>query len=219
MYEHKWIDGSAVELPVGKVVCVGRNYAEHARELGNDVPAEPLLFIKPATALRDLNAPVMLPVGRGEVHHEVEIVVLIGAPLTDATPQAAQAAIAGYAVGLDLTLRELQSRLKERGEPWEKAKSFDGAAPVSGFVDARGVSTRQNLAVSLEVNDQVRQHGHSGQMLFPIFPLVAEISRHFTLLPGDVVYTGTPAGVAPLVSGDQLVAKLGNFLALRTSVA
>lgn len=219
MYQHKWIDGSAVELPVGKVVCVGRNYAEHARELGNDVPAEPLLFIKPATALRDLNAPVMLPVGRGEVHHEVEIVVLIGAPLTDATPQAAQAAIAGYAVGLDLTLRELQSRLKERGEPWEKAKSFDGAAPVSGFVDARGVSTRQNLAVSLEVNDQVRQHGHSGQMLFPIFPLVAEISRHFTLLPGDVVYTGTPAGVAPLVSGDQLVAKLGNFLALRTSVA
>lgn len=219
MYEHKWIDGSAVELPVGKVVCVGRNYAEHARELGNDVPAEPLLFIKPATALRDLNAPVMLPVGRGEVHHEVEIVVLIGAPLTDATPQAAQAAIAGYAVGLDLTLRELQSRLKERGEPWEKAKSFDGAAPVSGFVDARGVSTRQNLAVSLEVNNQVRQHGHSGQMLFPIFPLVAEISRHFTLLPGDVVYTGTPAGVAPLVSGDQLVAKLGNFLALRTSVA
>ena len=219
MYEHKWIDGSAVELPVGKVVCVGRNYAEHARELGNDVPAEPLLFIKPATALRDLNAPVMLPVGRGEVHHEVEIVVLIGAPLTDATPQAAQAAIAGYAVGLDLTLRELQSRLKERGEPWEKAKSFDGAAPVSGFVDARGVSTRQNLAVSLEVNDQVRQHGHSGQMLFPIFPLVAEISRHFTLLPGDVVYTGTPAGVAPLMSGDQLVAKLGNFLALRTSVA
>ncbi|MCK0537061.1 fumarylacetoacetate hydrolase family protein [Alcanivorax quisquiliarum] len=219
MYEHKWIDGSAVELPVGKVVCVGRNYAEHARELGNDVPAEPLLFIKPATALRDLNAPVMLPVGRGEVHHEVEIVVLIGTPLTDATPQAAQAAIAGYAVGLDLTLRELQSRLKERGEPWEKAKSFDGAAPVSGFVDARGVSTRQNLAVSLEVNNQVRQHGHSGQMLFPIFPLVAEISRHFTLLPGDVVYTGTPAGVAPLVSGDQLVAKLGNFLALRTSVA
>lgn len=219
MYEHKWIDGSAVELPVGKVVCVGRNYAEHARELGNDVPAEPLLFIKPATALRDLNAPVMLPVGRGEVHHEVEIVVLIGAPLTDATPQAAQAAIAGYAVGLDLTLRELQSRLKERGEPWEKAKSFDGAAPVSGFVDARGVSTRQNLAVSLEVNNQVRQHGHSGQMLFPIFPLVAEISRHFTLLPGDVVYTGTPAGVAPLMSGDQLVAKLGNFLALRTSVA
>lgn len=219
MYQHKWIDGSAVELPVGKVVCVGRNYAEHARELGNEVPAEPLLFIKPATALCDLNAPVVLPHGRGEVHHEVEIVVLIGAPLTDATPQEAQAAIAGYAVGLDLTLRELQSRLKERGEPWEKAKSFDGAAPVSGFVDARGVSTRQNLAVSLEVNDEVRQHGHSGQMLFPIFPLVAEISRHFTLLPGDVVYTGTPAGVGPLASGDQLVAKLGNFLALRTSVA
>lgn len=219
MYEHKWIDGSAVELPVGKVVCVGRNYAEHARELGNEVPSEPLLFIKPATALRDLNQPIVLPVGRGAVHHEVEIVVLIGAPLSSATPADAQAAIAGYAVGLDLTLRELQAHLKERGEPWEKAKSFDGAAPVSGFIDARGVSTRQNLAVSLEVNDQVRQHGHSGQMLFPIFPLVAEISRHFTLLPGDVVYTGTPAGVGPLASGDQLVAKFGNFLALRTTVA
>ncbi|WP_238582919.1 fumarylacetoacetate hydrolase family protein [Isoalcanivorax pacificus] len=219
MYVHKWIDGSEIGLPVGKAVCVGRNYAEHARELGNEVPTEPLLFIKPATALCDLNEPLVLPQDRGAVHHEVEIVVLIGAPLTRASVDEAHAAIAGYGVGLDLTLRDVQNALKEKAQPWEKAKAFDGAAPVSGFVEARGVSTRQNLSIMLEVNDDVRQHGHSGQMLFPIFPLVAEISRHFTLLPGDLVYTGTPAGVGPLASGDRLVVKLGNFLAVRTSVA
>ena len=123
MYRHKWIDGSEIELPVGKAVCVGRNYAEHARELGNEVPAEPLLFIKPATALCDLNKPLLVPQDRGAVHHEIEIVVLIGAPLANASADEAHAAIVGYGVGLDLTLRDLQDALKEKSQPWEKAKA------------------------------------------------------------------------------------------------
>lgn len=218
-YQHKWIDGSPVDLPVGKVVCVGRNYAEHARELGNEVPTEPVLFMKPATALCSLDAPVVIPQGQGTVHHEVEMVVLIGAPLRDASEEDAKKAIVGYGIGLDLTLRDVQDRLKAGGLPWERAKAFDGSAPVSGMIDARGVSTRQNLDVMLDVNDAVRQYGHTGQMLFPTFPLVAEISRHFTLMPGDLVFTGTPKGVGPLEVGDRLAIRLGNFLVIRTEVA
>lgn len=217
-YQHTWIDGAPVDLPVGKVVCVGRNYADHARELGNEVPAEPVLFMKPATALCHLDAPIQMPEGCGAVHHEVEMAVLIGAALTHASVDEAREAVVAYGIGLDLTLRDVQDQLKAKGLPWEKAKAFDGSAPMSGWIAARGVSTRQNLDVLLEVNDTVRQYGHTGQMLFPVFPLVAEISRHFTLLPGDMVLTGTPKGVGPLHSGDRLAARLGNFLMVRTEV-
>ncbi|MEY1662854.1 fumarylacetoacetate hydrolase family protein [Isoalcanivorax beigongshangi] len=218
MYQHHWMDGTPIDLPLGKAVCVGRNYAEHARELGNEVPEQPLLFMKPSTALCDLAAPLVLPKDQGEVHHEVEIVVLIGETLRNANAEQAHAAIVGYGIGLDLTLRDVQSELKAKGQPWEKAKAFDGSAALSGFVYAPGVSTRQNLSLFLEVNDSLRQQGHTGQMLFPIFPLVAEISRHFTLLPGDVVFTGTPAGVGPLVAGDRFSARLGNFMVVNGQV-
>ncbi|KZX88026.1 isomerase/hydrolase, partial [Alcanivorax sp. HI0013] len=127
--------------------------------------------------------------------------------------------IAGYGVGLDLTLREVQNTLKEKGHPWERAKAFDGAAPVSGFIDARGISVKQKLNVTLEINDEVRQHGHTGQMLFPTFELISEISQTFTLEPGDLVFTGTPAGVGPLNSGDKFTARLGNIIQVFGSVA
>lgn len=218
-YLHRWIDGSEMDLPVGKVVCVGRNYAEHARELGNEVPSEPLLFMKGANALCSLHEPLSLPKGQGEVHHEVEMVVMIGKRLCGETDlEKIRYSIAAYGVGLDLTLRDVQSRLKEKGQPWERAKAFDGAAPVSGFVDARGVSVRQNLEVSLEINGDTRQHGHTGQMLFPTFELLADINQVFTLEPGDLVFTGTPAGVGPLNSGDTFTARLGNILQVFGSV-
>lgn len=219
-YIHRWIDGSEMDIPVGKAVCVGRNYAEHAHELGNEIPSEPMLFMKAANALRSLHEPIVLPEGQGEVHHEVEMVVMIGERLSGETDlEKIRYAIAAYGIGLDLTLRDVQSRLKEKRHPWERSKSFDGAAPVSGFVDARGVSVRQNLEVSLEINDQMRQHGHTGQMLFPTFELIADINRVFTLEPGDLVFTGTPAGVGPLQRGDRLTARLGNILQVFTSVA
>ncbi len=218
-YVHRWIDGSAMDQPVGKIVCVGRNYADHARELGNEVPSQPLLFMKGANALRSLHEPLVLPEGQGEVHHEVEMVVMIGKRLRGETDlETIRYSIAAYGIGLDLTLRDVQSRLKEKGQPWERAKAFDGAAPVSGFVDARGISVRQNLEVSLEINGETRQHGHTGQMLFPTFELLADINRVFTLEPGDLVFTGTPAGVGPLVSGDRFTARLGNILQVFGSV-
>lgn len=219
-YLHRWIDGSEMDLPVGKIVCVGRNYADHARELGNEVPESPLLFMKGANALCSLHHPLALPQGQGEVHHEVEMVVMIGKRLAAETDlEVIRYSIAAYGIGLDLTLREVQSRLKEKGHPWERAKAFDGSAPVSGFVDARGISVRQNLDVSLEINDEIRQHGDTGQMLFPTFELIAEINRTFTLEPGDLVFTGTPAGVGPLREGDAFTARLGNILQVFGRVA
>lgn len=219
-YLHRWIDGSTMDMPVGKVVCVGRNYAEHARELGNEVPEQPLLFMKPASALVSLHEPVVLPKGQGEVHHEVEMVVMVGETLSGETdPDWVRYAIAAYGVGLDLTLRDLQNTLKAKGHPWERAKAFDGAAPVSGFVDARGISVRQNLEVSLEINGETRQHGHTGQMLFPTFELIAHISQTFRLDPGDLIFTGTPSGVAALNTGDKLTARLGNIIQVFSEIA
>lgn len=217
-YAHHWINGEPVELPVGKAVCVGRNYAEHAKELGNAIPEAPLLFIKPATALRALANNIVLPENLGEVHHEIEITVLIGSPLKNATEEQAKAAIHGYGVGLDLTLRDVQNELKAKGYPWERAKAFDGSGMLSQWVEARGISTRQHIAIGLEVNGELRQEGHSGQMLFSIAALLAEISQCFTLEPGDLVFTGTPSGVAALHRGDELALRLGNFFIATTQV-
>lgn len=217
-YAHRWINGEPIDLPVGKAVCVGRNYAEHAQELGNEVPEAPLLFMKPATALRALADGIVLPEGLGEVHHEVEITVLLGKPLSHASEEEAREAIAAYGVGLDLTLRDVQSQLKAKGHPWERAKAFDGSGMLSQWVEARGISTRQHIAIGLEVNGKLRQEGHSGEMLFPIIPLIAAMSQHFTLEPGDVIFTGTPSGVGPLEQGDKLALRLGNFFIATTQV-
>lgn len=217
-YAHHWVNGEPVDLPVGKAVCVGRNYAEHAKELGNTVPEAPLLFIKPTTALRALADNIVLPEGLGEVHHEIEITLLIGSSLKNANVEQAKAAICGYGVGLDLTLRDVQNELKAKGHPWERAKAFDGSGMLSQWVDARGISTRQHIAIGLEVNGELRQEGHSGQMLFPIAALLAEMSQSFTLEPGDVVFTGTPSGVAALHRGDELALRLGNFFIATTQV-
>jgi 2-keto-4-pentenoate hydratase/2-oxohepta-3-ene-1,7-dioic acid hydratase in catechol pathway len=202
------LDGRSFPSPVGKIVCVGRNYAAHAAELNNAVPDAPLLFIKPATAAVPLAPGFSIPVGRGAVHHETELAVLIGAPLTNAGADAARAAVAGIGIALDLTLRDVQEQLKRDGHPWERAKAFDGAYPVAPFVSAPAVDL-QGLTVSLWRNGALQQHGNTAQMLFPVISLLCEISRSFTLLPGDIVSTGTPAGVGPLAHGDQLIAVLG----------
>ena len=218
-YIHRFDDGAAFHWPLGKVVCVGRNYAEHAKELNNPIPAEPILFIKPATAVQAFSAPVRWPAGRGECHHEVEIAVLIGEPLKDASPEEAVKAVAGYGVALDLTLRDLQSKLKEKGHPWEIAKAFDGACPLSPFVRPGQIRDLADIHLSLSINESIRQDGNSSQMLTPIPQLLSYISQHFTLEPGDVVLTGTPAGVGPLQLGDQLRAELVGVLSAETSVA
>lgn len=207
-YQHRYLDGSPLDLPVGKVVCIGRNYLEHIRELNNAVPETPILFMKPATSLLDLDEPIRLPVGRGECHHEVELAVLIGQELRNADLETARPAVAGYGIALDLTLRDLQNELKKKGHPWEVAKAFDGSCPLSPFLKPEALADPQATDLALRVNGELRQQGNTRQMMIGIFELLAYISTHFTLQPGDVVLTGTPAGVGPLQPGDRLILNL-----------
>lgn len=218
-YQHQYVDGTRIHFPLGKVVCVGRNYAEHAKELNNPVPSEPLLFIKPATAVVDLEGGFAIPEGRGEVHYETEIAVLIGKPLsTQPDDDEIRGAISGFGVALDLTLREVQARLKDKGHPWEIAKAFDGACPLSPFVPADAVEDLADIGVRLTVNGELRQDGNSRDMLTPILPLIRYISGHFSLQPGDVVLTGTPVGVGPLGRGDQLLLELPGLCTFESRV-
>jgi 2-keto-4-pentenoate hydratase/2-oxohepta-3-ene-1,7-dioic acid hydratase in catechol pathway len=206
-YTHAFLDSAACDLPLGKIVCVGRNYAAHARELGNAVPETPILFMKPATAAVPLVGGFAIPAGRGECHHEAELTVLIGRTLRHASEAECHAAIAGIGLGLDLTLRDVQNELKKKGHPWEVAKAFDGAAPLSAFLRPDGIAL-DDLRFTLTVNGALRQSGHSADMITPVLPLLAYISTIFTLAPGDVVMTGTPEGVAALQPGDVLALEM-----------
>lgn len=212
------LDGLPQTLPVGKVVCVGRNYAEHARELNNPVPTEPVLFIKPSTSLVNLQEPVAIPLNFGACHFEAEMAVLIGERLTRCNEQQAASAIAGVGVALDLTLRELQSALKEKSLPWEKAKAFDGACPISAFVSLQNGEGLQGQQIQLRQNGELRQDGNSSDMLTEVLPLLVYISQFFTLAPGDIVLTGTPAGVGPLAVGDNVQVSLGDIITVQTAV-
>lgn len=218
-YQHQYVDGTRIHFPVGKLVCVGRNYAEHAKELNNPVPSEPLLFIKPASAAVPLQGGFAIPQERGAVHYETEIAVLIGKPLSrKPSDEEILDALSGFGVALDLTLRDVQNRLKDKGHPWEIAKAFDGACPLSPFVPADAVADLADIGVRLTLNGEVRQDGNSRDMLTPILELIRYISGHFSLQPGDVVLTGTPAGVGPLAHGDQLSVELPGLCRFDTSV-
>lgn len=209
MYQHRNWQGALLDYSVSKVVCVGSNYAKHIKEMGNATPVEPVIFIKPETALCDLRQPLSVPSAFGEVHHEVELAVLIGATLKQANEEHVAKAIAGYGVALDLTLRDLQAKLKKAGQPWEKSKGFDNACPLSGFIPVSEFSADpQNVELKLVINGEVRQHGSTADMIHKILPLIAHMSQYFTLRAGDVILTGTPEGVGPLHSGDTLEVSL-----------
>ncbi|MBM95765.1 MAG: isomerase/hydrolase [Oceanospirillaceae bacterium] len=202
----------------GKIVCVGRNYAAHAKELNNPVPESPILFIKPGSAAVPMVPAFSIPVDQGEVHHELEIALLIGKRLKHASASEADLSIDGIGLGLDLTLRDVQNELKANGHPWERAKAFDGSCPLSGFVDTRRVPDWRNLTLCLKRNGVMQQQGNTAAMIFNIVGLLVEISRTFTLEPGDIVLTGTPAGVGPLKPGDRLEASLQDWIELETMV-
>jgi len=204
------LDQQRYSHTLGKVVCVGRNYAAHAKELNNPIPSSPILFIKPGSSAVPFAPSFSIPADQGRVHYELEIAILIGQPLKNATQQQVADGIAGIGLGLDLTLRELQAQLKEQGHPWERAKSFDGACPMTDFVsiEASNAADWQTLELILEKNGQVQQQGSSADMLFPILPLIAHMSENFSLQAGDVILTGTPAGVGPLAVGDDLTGSL-----------
>ncbi len=205
MYQHRNWRGELLDFPVSKVVCVGSNYAKHIQEMGSATPVEPVVFIKPETALCDLRQPLSIPKQFGAVHHEVELAVLIGATLKHAEEGHVAKAIAGYGVALDLTLREVQARLKKAGQPWEKAKGFDNSCPISGFIPVNEFAgDPQNTVLKLVVNGEVRQQGSTLDMITPVLPLIAYMTQFFTLRAGDVILTGTPEGVGPMQSGDTL---------------
>jgi 2-keto-4-pentenoate hydratase/2-oxohepta-3-ene-1,7-dioic acid hydratase in catechol pathway len=217
-YRHKWTNGDLISLTPGKIVCLGRNYAAHARELNNPILTEPMLFMKPVTSLAAITEPIRIDWNKGTVHHELEIAVLIGDALTQCSRDRAAAAIIGVGLALDLTLRDLQTELKQKGLPWEKAKAFDGSCPLSAFEPIGSFEALDDIELQLTVNDTVRQRGSSRQMLTDIVSLIEYISRWFTLNPGDVVLTGTPAGVGPLHPGDELGIDLIGHFAIQTRV-
>lgn len=195
-----------------KIICVGRNYAEHARELGNEIPESPVLFLKPPSSLVTLEQGIRWNTALGECHYECELSIRIGQPLKNATSEQAKAAIAGVTLGLDLTLRDLQSQLKAKGQPWERAKAFDGACVLGQWLAPDMLSDYSNASFELQVNQELRQQGNTADMLFGVVELLVDISQVFSLEPGDVVMTGTPAGVGALESGDQLKMTLNTVL-------
>lgn len=202
------LPSSGLTLTPGKLLCIGRNYAEHVREMGDvtDLPTEPVVFLKPATALVASGGEVSIPPQSNDVHHEVELVAVIGRGGKDVPEEKALEYVAAYALGLDMTARDVQKKAKERRAPWSVAKGFDTFAPLGPLIDAAAVRDPQALDLRLTINGEVRQAGSTRDMIFPVARLVAFLSSIFTLEPGDLIYTGTPEGVGPVAPGDVLEA-------------
>lgn len=212
------LPGSKTTLSVGKVLCIGRNYAKHAAEMKSDVPDQPMLFLKPSTALIRSGGVVVLPAQSSDVHHEVELVAVIGTGGRNIPREEALHHVAAYAVGLDMTARDIQSRAKEKRHPWSVAKGFDTFAPLGPLTPADQVGDPQDLEISVSVNGEARQSGRTTDMIFPVAELVHYTSTIFTLEPGDLIYTGTPDGVGPVHDGDVLEARLTGCSPLRVHV-
>ena len=212
------IPATGQEFPIGKIVCLARNYAEHARELGNETPAAPVLFMKPASSVIADGEAVRIPSYSQECHYEVELAVLIGKPCRAVSAENALEYVAGYGTAIDMTLRDVQNSLKSKGLPWDIAKGFDTACPLSDFVPAAAVADPHNLRLRLAVNGALRQDGCSSDMINRVPQIIAHISAIFTLEPGDVILTGTPAGVGQVVAGDVMEAGIEGVASIKITV-
>lgn len=186
-----------------KILCVGRNYTEHAKELGNAVPENPVIFSKPDTALLKNGEPFYHPDFSSDIHHEVELVIKISKMGKKIQPKFARNYFNEIGLGVDFTARDTQSKLKEKGLPWELAKAFDGSAPIGEFINVEGKDL-SNINFSLKKNGEVVQQGNTSQMIFQFEEIVSFVSQYFTLKVGDLIYTGTPAGVSKINIGDKL---------------
>jgi fumarylpyruvate hydrolase len=198
------ITGSAQRFPVHRIYCVGRNYADHAREMGTDPKTEPpVFFTKPPDAVTASEAEVPFPPRTSNFHHEIELVVAIGRAGNNISARDALDYVFGYAVGIDLTRRDLQQAARKRGEPWDVGKAFDYSAPI-GAIRPAARGHVSGGRIWLTVNNETRQQADVGDMIWKVPEIVAELSTLFDLLPGDLIYTGTPAGVGPLRVGDRI---------------
>ncbi len=188
-----------------KIICVGRNYVAHVKELNNEVPGEPVLFMKPDSALLRNNDPFYIPDWSNDVHHEVELIVRINRLGKSIERRFAPRYYAEIGLGIDFTARDVQNNLKDKGLPWEKAKAFDHSAVISSeFVAVDSLPDRNKIHFRLDVNGKTVQNGDSSLMIFPFDEIIAQVSRYFTLKIGDLIYTGTPSGVGPVKPGDRL---------------
>jgi fumarylpyruvate hydrolase len=195
------VDGSEARFPVRRIYCVGQNYADHAREMGSSGREKPMFFDKPADAVTTAGE-IPYPPGTKNLHHEVELVVALEKGGRDLSVEAAADCIFGYAVGVDLTRRDLQAEAKQAGKPWTAAKGFDHSAPVSPIRPVAAAGDVQSADITLAVNGLVRQQGNIAEMIWSVPEVIAELSRLFELKAGDLVFTGTPAGVGALERGD-----------------
>jgi 2-keto-4-pentenoate hydratase/2-oxohepta-3-ene-1,7-dioic acid hydratase in catechol pathway len=193
-----------------KIIAIGRNYAEHAKELNNPVPGVPVIFMKPETALLKENKPFYHPVFSDDIHHEIEIVIKISKEGKHISEQFAQNYFEEIGLGVDFTARDIQSRHKEKGLPWELAKAFDGSAPISTFVPKAQFANLKDINFKLDVNGETRQQGNTSFMLFSFEYIIAFVSKYITLKKGDLIYTGTPQGVGKVNIGDRLEGYLEN---------
>jgi len=201
-----------------KIVGVGRNYRDHALELGNAVPKEPLLFMKPPSAYIVEGASIKIPKGCDSLHHEIELGVVIGSKGTNITESEAMNHVAGYALALDMTNRTFQNTAKKQGLPWDLAKGFDTSCPVSAFVPKALIPNPQNVDLWCKVNGELKQNGNTKDMIFSIPFLISYISQYFTLEPNDVILTGTPAGVGPVGPGDRIEGGLSDIVSISFQV-
>ena len=201
-----------------KIICVGRNYAAHAKELGNDIPDEPVIFMKPKSALLQSHTPFYYPEFTNELHYECELVLRVSKNGKYIQERHAANYYNAITVGIDFTARDLQNDLSAKGLPWEKAKAFDNSACVGKFIDITPGLNKKNINFSLYKNKELVQQGNSGQMTFNFESIISHISNYFSLNIGDLIFTGTPAGVGECVVGDELEAFIENEMLLKMEV-
>ncbi|MEO6023485.1 MAG: fumarylacetoacetate hydrolase family protein [Burkholderiales bacterium] len=207
-------------FPVHRIYCVGRNYAEHAKEMGGDPEREPpFFFCKPADAVVTSGSAIPYPLATKNFHHEVELVVALNSGGTRIKPEAALDAVFGYAVGVDLTRRDLQQAMRDKGRPWDVGKAFDRAAPTGALHTVAEVGHLASAKIALKVNDVTKQQGDVKDMVWNVAEIISHLSGLFELQAGDLIFTGTPAGVGPLQVGDRVDASIAGLSPLKFSIA
>lgn len=210
------VEGEAGAFPVRRILCVGRNYAAHRREMGGDDRDPPFFFAKPADALVPPGGVVPYPPRTANLHHEIELVIALKGGGSEVRVEDALSLVYGYAVGVDLTRRDLQNAAKDKGHPWDASKGFDASAPISAIRRWSGVPPQGRIAIS--VNGQLRQDGLVADMIWNVAEIIAEASQLWTLAPGDLIFTGTPEGVGPIVAGDVVAGEIEGVGQLKFTV-
>ncbi len=207
-----YIELDKQRLPLNNIFCIGRNYSEHIKELGNDFGEEPLVFMKPTQSILYENEPIVIPYFSKDLHYECEIVIYIAHDATDVKAKDSAKCIGGIGIGLDLTARDIQEMAKNKGQPWLKAKGFKGAACISRFISINNFEQLNNIEFSLAINNKVVQSGNTKNMIYPIVTQIEYLSQIYGLKAGDIIYTGTPEGVGQLKNGDKLQVNLANIV-------